>query len=219
MINHIQRLNPALTINDVTDQTFRPYGKLHTYMNSYKLVSEAEKFVSIPDTGNQYVASVQIFEKFEIVKQIQKDIFGDLPVEIGTCAGNSTQLTGVEFHQGSEVILSVTDCVLILGKVQDIENNKYDSNLVEYFYVPKGSVVELYGTTLHYNPCKVHASGFITLVILLDGTNEIQDRPSTAQPLLSKINKFLMVHPTQKEKIATGVHDGFTGPIPEIQID
>ena len=43
---------------------------------------------------------------------------------------------------------------------------------MEYFFVPAGTAVELYATTLHYAPCSVDGKEFRCGVVLPRGTNE-----------------------------------------------
>ncbi len=52
--------------------------------------------------------------------------------------------------KSSEINIAITDMVLLLGKVQEVENNVFHSNDVIAFFVPKGTAVELYSTTLHF---------------------------------------------------------------------
>lgn len=56
---------------------------------------------------------------------------------------------------------------------QDIEDGDiYDTAKVEAFFVPAGTGVELYATTLHYAPCTAQEGGFRCVVVLPKGTNE-----------------------------------------------
>ncbi|MNN69991.1 hypothetical protein D3C81_1858190 [compost metagenome] len=71
--------------------------------------------------------------------------------------------------------------------------------------------VELYSTTLHYAPCKVSDKGFMTLVILPEGTNFPLESHMIRNPLLVKKNKFLMLHHAQTARTDSGVHPGLTG--------
>ncbi len=84
----------------------------------------------------------------------------------------------MEYHRDSEVNVALTDLILILGKEQDIEaDGTYQTEKMEAFLVPAGTVVEVYATTLHYAPCNVNGNKFCTAVILPKGTNE--DAPAS----------------------------------------
>ena len=62
----------------------------------------------------------------------------------------------------------MTDMILLLGKQQDIESDDtYDTAKVKAFFVPAGTVIEVYATTLHYAPCGVDKKGFRCVVDFL----------------------------------------------------
>ncbi|AET58927.1 DUF4867 family protein [Paenibacillus terrae] len=217
----IERLNQAnapLVIHEVMSEAFRTYGKLLTHFNTAELINYAKETISVPNQGNHYVPSVAELEAFGVIRQIQDEVYGQLPIQAGFCAGQNTGLTGLEYHQGSEVVIAATDCIHLVGSVQVIENNSFDSGNVQAFFQPKNTVVELYSTTLHYAPCKVNGEGYLTIVLLPEGTNMplVSEEGSRGNPLLTKKNKFLMVHSTQTEKIAAGVHPGLHGKLMNI---
>lgn len=58
----------------------------------------------------------------------------------------------MEYHKGNEVLVAVTDLLLILGRLQDVKDFTYESSKAVAFYVPTNTAVELYSTTLHYAP-------------------------------------------------------------------
>nr|WP_260866261.1 DUF4867 family protein [Paenibacillus xylanexedens] len=74
----------------------------------------------------------------------------------------------------------------------------YTSPNARAFFQPKGTVIELYSTTLHYAPCQTNHDGYLTLVVLPEGTNQPL-APHTCEGrniLLTKKTNFLwcMVH-------------------------
>lgn len=70
----------------------------------------------------------------------------------------------LEYHRSFEVNVEATDAVLMLGSLQDVETDfTYDTSRVEAFFVPAGTAVELYATTLHYAPCGVDGGSFLGL--------------------------------------------------------
>jgi hypothetical protein len=214
-IQTLQQLNPAIKIHMTYSNAFKPYGRRIEIVETDDLYQYGLDHIVIPNEGNKYIASMPELEKLGAVKRIQDCIYGQMPIEAGVCAGQNTLLTGIEYHQGSETIVGITDCVLILGKQQDMVDYTYETSLVEYFYLKAGETVELYSTTLHYTPCKVTNSGFATICILPQGTNTAC-APSN-NPLLTKTNKFFIAHPSQKEKIAAGAVAGLIGSMPEIK--
>lgn len=215
-IEELRKVNGSIIIDSVLDESFKPYGKIVKDLDVSLLIDYAKKNVTIPKTGNEYSASVKELENMDVIKKIKDRIYGQLDIEAGTCSGQNTLLTGVEYHQGSEVTIAVTDCVLILGKLQDMNKNTYDSNKAKFFYVKSGTVVELYGTTLHYTPCKVNENGFITIVVLIRGTNSLIEK--TEESILTKKNKYFITHSSQTQKIKTGAYPGLLGGLVGIKI-
>jgi hypothetical protein len=84
--------------------------------------------------------------------------------------------------------------------------NDYDIEKCELFYVPQGTVVELYATTLHYTPITVIDS-FKTICLLLRGTGDACSR----QGILKKKNKWFIAHKDNIEKVQAGDYPGLKG--------
>lgn len=105
-----------------------------------------------------------------------------------------------------------TDLILLLGRQQDIEADfTYDTAKIEAFYMPAGTAVELYATTLHYAPCTAGGDGFRCAIILPAGTNlELDFAPSAEgeDRLITAKNKWLIAH--EEAKIA-GAFCGLKG--------
>ena len=75
-----------------------------------------------------------------------------------------------------------------------IEDNTYRFENAKVFFVPKGTAVEMYQTTLHLSPCRVCDAGFKGVVILPKGTNTpLEDKTPNGDPeskLLLQRNKW-----------------------------
>ena len=213
MINKLKELNPDIEFYSVSDSEFRTYGKI-LGLDTEEIVKAAEKF-EMPEAVI-YMPSTQEFEELEIAKTIKEEIFGTLPTETGYCYGHSRMLNATEWHTSSEINIAATDLVLILGHLWDIENNKIDSSHFKAFYVPKGTAIEVYATTLHYCPCQVSDAGFRCVVSLPKDTNtaletELLDKRITAK------NKWLIAHVDNEAKIKQGAVAGITGTNYEIK--
>lgn len=105
--------------------------------------------------------------------------------------------------------MAITDCVLALGRKEDFQAPGIDKEALEVFYVPKGSVIELFEGTLHYCPFSADQKGFSTIVILLDKTNTpISYRKGE---LLTKRNKWFIAHVQNQKKIQEGNVGGLLG--------
>ena len=118
-------------------------------------------------------------------------------------------LNCLEYHKGNEINLANEDFILLLGRIFDIKDNKYDTKLVKAFKVPKGIPVEIYSTTLHYAPCGINGSGFRVLICLPKGTN-VNKKLSDKDKMLWANNKWLLAHPESVEA-KDGAYIGLVG--------
>ena len=184
-----------MQILDVTDARFKKYGRIVKNVDFTGLV-EAMQSTPLPD-GVEYVASAPELEALPVMQELQKVTYGELPIQIGYCNGHNVLLNAVEYHRSSEINVAATDAVLILGSEQDITDDfHYDTSLMEAFKIPKGTAVEIYGTTLHYAPCDLNNAGFKVTVVLPKGTNEPLDEAhkDDEDKLITAKNKWLIAH-------------------------
>ena len=186
----------GMQIKDIPDKAFSAYGKVITGLDVTGILKEMEH-TPLPDDVI-YVPSVPELEALPEALVIQNNVYGELPIQIGYCNGHNTKLNAVEYHRNSEINIVVTDLVLIIGKQQDIgADYTYDTSLMEAFLVPAGTVIEVYGTTLHYAPCHVEDGGFRCVVVLPKGTNtdmEPLEIKNKEDELLFARNKWLIGH-------------------------
>lgn len=181
----------------VYEDEFNAYGRVITGYDTAGLV-EAMKKTPLPDDV-VYVASVPELEALPVAKELEDGIYGQMPIQIGYCNGHNKKLNALEYHRDSEVNLAVTDLILLIGKEQDINGDfTYDTGLVEAFFVPAGTLIEVYATTLHYAPCHTEEGGFRCVVVLPKGTNEDLDHEPAVrcgeEKLLFAKNKWLIGH-------------------------
>ena len=185
-----------MEIKKVTDPAFKAYGKVVSGYDLSQLLQAMEKTPLPEDTI--YVPSDPQLESLFVCRQMEKNLYGQLPVQVGYCNGHNQKLNALEYHRTSEINVAVTDLVLMLGNQQDIqEDYTYDTSLVEAFLVPAGTAIEVYATTLHYAPCHVNEGGFRCVVILPKDTNTDLDLIEQIFPedrLLFAKNKWLIGH-------------------------
>lgn len=187
----------GLTIKPVTDPAFQTYGKVVTGYDAGELL---EKMTETPLPEDVvYVPSVVELEELAVSKEMEKKLYGQLPIQVGYCNGHNKKLNAVEYHRSSEINIAVTDLILILGRQQDITPDyAYDSDKMEAFLVPAGTVIEVYATTLHYAPCHAEEGGFRCVVILPKDTNTDLEPAGEAvneeDRLLFAKNKWLIGH-------------------------
>lgn len=198
-----------MKIYRVTDNEFAQFGKIID-IDTKEIIHAAEE-IDIPSEGSVYVASVEEFEKLSVMQTVQNECFGGMPIQLGYCCGHNNMLKALEWHKCSEINIAVTDLILLLGDLRDIEDgNTYNSDKVKAFKVLKGEAIEVYATTLHFCPIETLKSGFGCVVGLLKGTNtELNFEP--ADKLIFRKNKWIMAHIENKILIDKGVVGGIYG--------
>lgn len=205
-----------MKIISVTDPEFTNYGRIiEGYEEEKKQIMEALRDnTPIPADGTKYVAEDKVLQALEASNKMTNTLFGGSPMQYGWCNGHNTKLNCLEYHRSSEINLGATDFILLLAKREEISDYKLDSSKVKAFLVPKGVMVEVYATALHYAPCQAHKdSGFQVLVGLPQGTNVGKPEYTAVNQedkLLRATNKWLLAHADANEA-KDGAWVGITG--------
>ncbi|CAM3287501.1 DUF4867 domain-containing protein [Pediococcus acidilactici] len=133
--------------------------------------------------------------------------------------GHCDAFSAIEFHQGSEVNITFSDVIMVLGKRRDLRNYEFHAvDDVQIFYIPQGTVFEMFSDTLHYSPIEVTLAGFKAVVVVLNGTNEsLPSSFKTHNPMLVKKNKFQLAHATRTDKVKAGILPGVKGPLVQVR--
>ncbi len=191
-----------MKILSVNDAVFGKYGRVITNVDFTALVEELKK-TPVPE-GVAYEPSVSQLEALPVMKEISDVAYGEMPIQIGYCNGHNAMLNALEYHRDSEINVAATDAILMLGCLQDVEADfTYDTAKVEAFFVPAGTAVEVYATTLHYAPCGVDGKGFQVAIVLPRGTNYplntkhavVSDGKAPSEDaLITAVNKWLIGH-------------------------
>ena len=189
-----------MQIKNVTSRAFKPYGRI---IKGYYLrsLAEAMEKTECPADSVVYYPSIKELEELKICKQFSEEAYGGMPIQIGFCNGHNHLLNAVEYHMDSELNYACTDMILLVGKRQDIGKDlTYDTSKMQAFLVKKGTLVEIYATTLHYAPISTTEDGtFRCTVVLPKGTNEPLPKRGKAHTrddvLLTHVNKWLIAHP------------------------
>lgn len=208
-----------MKIESVFSPSFEKYGKVLTGYDVSALLAKLDATTEKPADAVIYEPGDAGLESLPITKEFSDNAFGGMPIQVGYCNGNNTKLNCLEWHRGSELNIPSNDIVLLLAPLSAVKEGKLDTSLVEAFFAPKGTVVQVYETTLHYAPCnavtdgKVSDEGFRVIIVLPFNTN-------TAKPLIKKIdfedsllwarNKWLIAHPDSNEA-KSGAFVGLTG--------
>ena len=220
ILETLRAKNPGLCLYAVTDPEFAPYGRVLSVSDPCEL-SSALDGTGIPESGNQYVASVPALEATSDAKRAARTVFGCMEIQTGYCNGRGFALNAEEYHKCSEVNYSTTGLVLLLALPENVRNRTLDSADIVGFYLPPETMVEIYPMVLHFAPCRVTEAGFTCLVILERGTNEALDTVDSSLPgedgLLWMRNKWLLCHPDSPQA-AKGAFVGIIGENPRLEI-
>ena len=218
----LERLNAVndVTVYSVNSKEFLPYGRVLENYDFSPLIEFMKEKTQIPQDGNVYKASVLEMESLPIAETVKNSVFGSSEIQIGYCNGRNTSYNGFEYHKSPEINIAVTDFMLVLGHSYEIENNTYKTEQANVFFVPKGTAIEMYGTTLHLSPCRTNDEGFMDIVILLKGTNtalEIKELTDKESELLLMKNKWVLAHPEREPLIRQGAVAGVIGENKELK--
>ncbi len=192
MLADIQKLNPEKHIKSIQDPSISKYGYVIEELELDKLISLSLSLFDERE-GTKYVASSSQLEALEEKQSIERIAFGELPIQIGCCYGMNTRLNGMEYHASNELIIAATDLVLMLGSMQEIqEDGNWDSSNTQFFYLNKGEALSIYSSTLHLAPCRVSEDPFNAIIVLPKGTNESLSKEP--YKTLFKNNKWMLAH-------------------------
>lgn len=217
-LQKLQSANPGLDILPVEAPEFARYGRVLVRYDPSDMIKRAGAILPESD-GVVYEPSVAALEEPSAFNRgVAREIYGGMPVQVGWCYGKNLQMGALEYHKGIEVNICLTDVVLLVGDMQDIdfcEQISYDTGNVAAFYASAGSVVEFHCWNLHFAPIHTSEGGrFATLVYLPKSTNEplayTFQRVGEAR-LLFAVNKWLIAHPGAQSLVAAGAYAGMVG--------
>ena len=197
---------------NVLEQDFKKYGQV---LKNYDVTQLLDEMKSTPLPSDViYEPSIEALEVLDVAKELGKREFGGLPIQIGYCNGNNYDLNAVEYHRTSEINIAVTDLVVLIGLQEDVNDDyTYDTSNIEAFFVPAGTAIEFYATTLHYAPCNHNEDGFKCIVVLPKDTNTALEgtvEKVGEDALLFAKNKWLIGHP-ETDIESQGGFIGLTG--------
>ena len=208
-------------IYSVADAEFKPYGKVLEGYDTAELLAAMEK-IEMPAEGTAYEPGIDSRGACAVFADFRDCAYGGMPIQLGMCWGHNTRLNCLEYHRDSEVNIGTKDFILLLAKQDEIENGVLDTAKVKAFRVPKGAVIEVYATTLHYAPCHTcpHC-GFRVAVVLPKGTNTEKpaiEAKNEEDKWLWARNKWLLAHP-ESNQAKRGAHIGLSGENIDIKED
>lgn len=180
---------------------FERYGRILNNVNTEAAV-KILKTLPCPKDGTVYEPSEPQLEK-ALLKDLELNDFGGLPLEVGYCSGYNKKLNCLEYHRNCEIDITATDMLFMLAPVTAIKNGVIDSASVETFFAPANIAILFYETSLHYAPCVVEGgSEFRMAVVLPKGTNTQKPEgidDSAENQYLTNKNKWLFAHQESDE--------------------
>lgn len=222
-IEELRRKNDV-PIHDIHSDRYRSYGRIIENLDVKDITKYMEENTPIPEEGNIYVPSVEGLEQFELFETISNVLFGGMPIQFGYCNGRNNTYNGFEYHKGSEINIAVTDFMLVLGHSWEIADDlTYSIDQADVFFVEKGTVFEMFETTLHLSPLRVSDEGFRDVIILPKGTNTpLSDEEKAERDELYKSgikearllllrNKWVISHPEREPLMKQGAFPGVIG--------
>ena len=225
LLKHLNEVNDV-PIRSVSDGDFAPYGRILSGVDFSDAIQYMVQYTDIPREGNIYIPSDERLEQQPIYRYLMDTVYGGMPIQIGYCNGRNSTYNGFEYHKGSEINVACCDFMLVLGHTWEIRDNTYDIRDAKVFFVPEGSAIEMYQTTLHLSPLKVSDEGFRDIVVLPRGTNTPLEKGGVVscncgdaakgscdpeQQLLLQKNKWVIAHPEREPLIKQGAHPGIIG--------
>lgn len=179
------------------DKEFAPYGCV---IEGYDVQQLLDVLANRPCPDDVlYVPSDAELEALPVAKEIQDTLCGMMPMQIGFTNGHCHKMNALEYHKSSEFNVSDEDIILLLAKRQELSDDYHmNTDKVKAFLVPKGVLVEVYATTLHYAPCQANENGYRCIVVLPKGTNMPLNRTGNRggeDVLMTATNKWLVGHP------------------------
>jgi hypothetical protein len=209
MLKDLRAANPSLRIIHPKDEGFNQFGRLLSDTGWGEMITRAKRLIPA-DADPMYIPSCPELETPEPPGALLSQAFGNDKTQIGVCRGFNDQLNGMEWHDCPEVICAVTPIVLILGLKKDIIAGRWNSELALCCFLNAGETVELFPDTLHFAPCRVDESPFLSIIALPKGVNDDLGMDEPEDSMLWKERKWLIVH--QDSPLSTaGAITGISG--------
>jgi hypothetical protein len=212
LLQELRCQNPDLNFCEPRDLKHLRLGEVVPMALSESWITFLESGVPMPESGTVYVPSVAGLEATSEFATVVRHCYGEMPLQFGYCMGFNSRLNALEWHKGSELVVAITDLLLLLDRKERIDpDGWYAPTEMRAVPLSAGTVVELYAGTLHFAPLQVRPSGFRAGIILPRETNlPLSTPPSPADPFLWARNKWLVAHP-ESPQAQRGARVGIRG--------
>jgi hypothetical protein len=218
LLQRLNNLNHGLTILPLDDKSFLRYGRVYKNLKVDGYLDYLDKHAR-PSEDVYYEGDIvgTQFNREEFLPIINSVFGGMGDVQVGMCHGKNKKLNALEYHKGSEVLITGTDMVILMGHADDIDwpQGTFDTSKVQAYLVPRGTIYEIAAKVLHFAPAHINEDeGFKLVVFLPRGTNDALDFTPTSEGeeiLLLGKNKWFLAHAEDTGSVAMGAHIGLTG--------
>ncbi len=197
-----------MEIKKVTDKAFQKYGAIIEGMDLSGLIAWVRTTPAPDDVV--YEPSIPEAEALPICEDISRQVYGEMPIQIGYCNGKNHKSDTLEYHRGEELDIAGTDLIVVVGSRKDMDSMlTFDLARAEAFFVPAGTAIMLYSDTLHYSPCSVGDNAYQCVIVLPRGTNYPSEKENIQKTeedkLLCMKNKWVITHPDSGEPFYPGL--------------
>lgn len=161
-------------VYSITDSKFKKYGQIIENIDISKLYKIVDDIIITDEIF--YVKNYDEFENDSCFNEFKKNIYNNNDIQIGYCIGKNNNINDLEYHENSEINIALKDMLVTLGSFEDIKADYTISrDLLDVFFVQKGTIIEIYGKSLHFAPCSIDHNGYFSVVVLPIGTNDELD--------------------------------------------
>ena len=120
-------------IYSVYDPAFKPYGRVVEGLDEARAeLAAALRATPLPD-ATDYVPEDPALQSLPAAAAVRDSLFGGMPAQLGWCNGHNTRLNCLEYHRDSEFNLGAEDFILLLAKLDEVENGVLDTGRVKAF--------------------------------------------------------------------------------------
>ncbi len=215
MLSKLKEINRHLDFVDPRSDDFAAYGRYLSSGGWDGLISSADRLIP-KDDNPAYIASITELEELK-QPDIIAGVFGEEAAQVGICRGFNRSMNGMEWHDCPEILIAITPLLLLLGTVDEMKDDQWNSRNTKVCYLEAGEGVVLNAGTLHFAPCRPDSNPFLSLIILPKGVNEALSTGynSEKNSLLWKERKWILTH-RDSPQAAAGAPIGISGPNLEV---
>jgi hypothetical protein len=212
----LNELNPDIDMLSIEDISFLRYGRVHRDRPVELLLASLDGRKGSGPGVHRSVNDRPDACPAELAATLG-EVFGCTELQVESVQGRNTRLDALEYHKCAEVVVAGTDMVVLMGLVCDIvwPAGTFDVSRTRAFYVPRGTVYEVFPWCLHSTPVHVHeAEGFRCVVIQPRGAHapiDFTPDPGGEGKLMRGRNTWLISYVEEPGAPGASTHRGLKG--------